>query len=280
MPHLVDVFNRRLETDASRKARDPNVGSNLPNSVADVHLTPPSGWEDSLRVINPISPLHSWLRFYYYRTADRWVLYDCMPADLIPPDQPIHPGLMGHELLALLRGDAPRDRPSGQRTPWVSDAQHEMHRLHRVYAVPFWVLQGDTGGHQVAFDPQQRMHLTEMGLPTSPPTVGALPGCPFDGRVIAQLNRLNRLAALKGDVAKLRASGTAEAWDVQQALAEQEIRKVSLEMLEHQLGETTEMVQTLGHRKDTRDEVIHRPGEAAKASEALAAYIETGDFIM
>lgn len=278
--HLVDQFNRRLESEAAAKAKDPNVGVNLPNSVADISIEPPGDWEAQLRAISPKSVHHSWLHWYYYRAKDRWVLYDCNPAGLVKPDQMIRPGLMGSEWLALVQGPAPRDLHYSQRNAFVSDMQHAMYRLYDVDAVPFWVLQGDFGGHQYAFSPDQRMFLTETGRDTEPPRVGDLPACPFDGRVIGQLQRQNRLTALQGSIDALRQSGSSDYAEVQRLIQEREIREVSLQMLEQQLGEVGEMVHALGHRKNTRDEVEHRTGEAARASEALAAYIETGNFIM
>ena len=281
---LLDQFNRPTASDgvldAERDRRMPDVGKNLPSAVADVQVPFPADWETALRAVNPKTDLHSWLLPYYYRLQDRWVLYDCVPRALIREDQLQAPGLTGRELLHALEGTAPRDLPHSLTTPFVSDVQHEMYRLHRVYARPYWVLQGDRGGHQVAYSPDQRNFLTECGLPDRPPAIGSLPACPFDERVIGQLQRLNRLYALNGSLDRLRASGSSDAAEVQRAIQDREVREVSLAMLEQQLGDLVEMVHTLGGRKDTSDMVISATGQAAKASEALAAYIETGDFIM
>lgn len=282
---LVDQFGHSLSgggvsAPAERGFDKDDVGKNLTSSVMDVHKTPPFGWEEKLRAESPKSEHHSWLQFYYYRLKDRWVLYDLMPIRFVDPDKPIQPGLLGSELLAALRGRAPRDLSPSDRTPFVSDVQHEFHRLYQVYAVPWWVLEGENGGHQVAYNPIQRQHLTELNLPIHPPQIGSLPACPFDERVLKQIRRMNRLAKLGGNIDRLRNSGSPEAWAAEQDEMDREVRIASLEMLEQQLGETVEMVQRYGHRKDTRDSVIDAKGKAALASEALAAYVETGDYIM
>lgn len=258
----------------------PGVGENLPNAVADVQVQAPADWERQLRELSPQTTEHSWLFFYWYRAKERWVLYDGVPVGLIEPKSLQAPGLTGAELLKALRGAPPRDLPGEQVNPFVSDTQHEMHRLYGVYARPFWVLQGDRGGHQVAFSPDQKEFLIQCGQSEKAPTIGSLPACPFDGRVIQQLQRINRLYALNNDVGLLRASGSSESAAVQSALRQRQIREVSLAMLEQQLGGLSEMVQTLGHRTETADAVIRADGKAAAASEALSAYIETGDFLM
>ena len=156
---LVDQFGQALgggvSAPAERGADD--VGKNLPASVIDVYREPPADWLPMLRSVNPITQDHSWLQFYYYRLRDRWVLYDMMPIHLVDPDRPIQPGFMGSELLAALKGKPPRDLSPSDQTPFVSNVQHEFHRLYQVYAVPWWVLQGENGGHQVAYSPIQQI---------------------------------------------------------------------------------------------------------------------------
>lgn len=273
---LVDANGRPLGPSGPKG----DFGANRDAAVADVSMKPPSEWEAALRRISPQSDLHSWLFFYYYRAKDRWTLYDGVPLKLIDPDQPQAPGLMGFELLDALRGDRPSDRVQSQRTMFVSDTQHEMARVYGVYARPFWVLQGDTGGHQIRFSPEQKQFLTEIGAPTDPPAIGALPACPFDGRVEGQLRRLNRLLQLNGSMQELRNSASGEAADRRLEAEQREIRDIALQMLEQQLAELSDRVRVAGHRKDTHDMVIDATGQAAKAKDALDVYRETGQYVM
>lgn len=281
---LVSWTGDPLLSEASREAHQtasiPTLSENLKNGVADVAIPFPEDWMTGLRSINPITTMHSWLLPYFYRAKQRWVLYDAVPVELIDPDAQQGPGLTGRELLQALTGDAPRDRPHGSSTPFVSDVQHEMHRVYRVYARPFWVLEGSNGGHQVAFSPEQKEFLIQCGKSDQTPRIGSLPACPFDGRVVQQLQRMNRLVALNNDVGRLRQSGSSAAADVQRALWDREIRETSLAMLEAQLGETVEMMQHYAHRSMTQDLVIDARGKASQASDALAAYVQTGEYIM
>jgi hypothetical protein len=278
MPLLSDLERINRQEHLQRKA--PDMGKNVPNSVADVHVQPPPEWEAALREFSPKTRVHSFLIFYWYRLHHTWVLYDGVPLELIDPDQPIAPGLMGRELLLLLEGPPPREAPSFAKQPWVSDAQHEMARIYGVYARPYWVLQGERGGHQYAYSPEQQHFLIQIGRDMSPPKIGTLAPCPFDNRAIVQLQRLNRLYQLNRDVGRLRQSGSSDAADVQQALVEREIRELSMRMLEQQMGEIGDMVATLGKHSEAEDSVIHAPGMAAKAKDAIAQYIETGEYVM
>lgn len=278
MSFLFDQFGKSLAGDVSAEQAIPDVAKNLPNSVADVSVLPPADWEERLRAINPKTELHSWLLFYWYRLKERWVLYDCVPRSLITPEQQLRPGFFGRDFFRAVDGPPPRELMRSQINPYISDAQHEMHRLHRVYACPFWVLEGDQGGHQVAFTPDQREHLVSIGANDQPPKIGSLPACGFDGPVLKQLQRLNRLYSLNGNLERLRKSGTSEAWDVQQAINQREVRETSMALLEQQLGEVGEMVRTLGHRSEAEGAVISAHGRAASASEAIDKYVETGLF--
>jgi hypothetical protein len=254
------------------------MGKNRKNGVADVATFP--AWLPQLREISPITEQHSFLVPYWYRARERWVLYDGLPIELIDPKQPMGVGAMGHEVIQWLRGPAPRDLEDWQRSPWVSDVQHEMHRLYGVYARPFWVLQGESGGHQVRYSPEQVNFLTQCGAAMEPPAIGSLPPCPFDNRVTVQLQRLSRLVQLNGSVERLRKEGSSDAAEARLAADEKEIRRVSMAMLEAQLSSVGEMVASLGGRKNVSDSVIRADGQASKASEAIAAYIETGQYIM
>lgn len=278
---LLDANGHAVASDERRRAALPSdLGANVPNSVADVHVLFPADWLALLREHNPVSEAHSWLLPYWYRARERWVLYDCVPRALIDEDAPQMPGLMGYELLALLEGPPPRETPDWARVPFVSDAQHEMYRLYRVYARPFWVLEGETGGHQVRYSPEQKNFLTQIGRQSEPPAIGELEPCPFDMRVVRQLQRIDRLKQLRGSIDRLRKSGSGDAADAQRDAMEREIRVLSMAMMEQQLAGVADMVATLGKRTEASDSVIHATGQAAKAKDAIAAYIETGNYIL
>lgn len=259
----------------------PIVGANVPNSVADVMVPFPAEWLEKLREVNPISDVHSYLLPYWYRAAERWVLYDCVPRSLIDPELPVCVGLMGEQFLERVEGKPPRDRDADDFCPYVSDVQHEFYRLHNVYARPFWVLQGDAGGHQISFDPWQKNLLAAKGLPIEPPQIGTLEACPFDNRVVEQLRALSRLTKLAGNIEALRRTGSKEATDMFMSHQLRKIREAELVFLETQMAPLLDAAAAVSHRKDSRDHLMYvQPGTAGQASDALAEYRETGVFTL
>ena len=210
------------------------AGENLPNAVADVAVLPPDGWEQALRAVNPITTIYSHLRFYWYRAKARWVLYDCVPKCLMPEDgSPPGVPMEMKELLGYLNG--PPARELGENAcPFVSDVQHEFWHRYGVYARPYWVLQGDRGGHQVKFSPWQTNVAMKKGLPHEPPAIGTLPFAPFDNRTAHQLNHFNRLHALDDRLEHLMASGSREAMQAEMDAIQKEIRLAETAFIEQQ----------------------------------------------
>lgn len=258
------------------------IGVNLPNSVADVSADFP--WMKDLREVSPVTDQHSFLIPYWYRAGARWVLYDATPRALLPDDD-TPPGIpmTGRELLDRLEGPPPRMREAWDFCPYVSDVQHEMYRMHHAYARPFWVLQGDKGGHQYAFSPWQQNVLIAKGLSAEAPKIGSLPACPFDNRTKHQLQHLNRLLQMEGRLDKLRASGTVESANAEMEGIQREIREAEMAFIEEQMTPLVDMSMSLvrgaNSRSEYRDQVVHvSPGIAARAKDAYDRYRETGDY--
>jgi hypothetical protein len=278
---------REEELRQKRAARNIDAGKNLPNAVADVSIAAPAEWEEELRRISPINTIHSHLRFYWYRAASRWVLYDVLPVEQIPDDLDTGSMLSGRDLKEIMAGPRPSEREDFQDLDtWpVSDTQHEMFRVWRGFARPFWVLQGDAGGHQVKFSPDQSSALLRMGLPAEPPRVGELPPCPFDNRAVQQLQHLNRLHQLEDSIDRLRQSGSPEAARAEQERVERQIRDSEMAFIEAQMRPVVEMSTSLVSGANTRsehaDEIIRvAPGMAARAKDAYDRYRETGDYTL
>lgn len=255
------------------------TGANLPNSVADISVQFPEDWMLALRQVSPVTTLHSYLIPYWYRAGQRWVLYDAKPRCLIEDDE-LQGGLItGQELLAALEGPPPRMLESWQVCPFVSDVQHELYRLHKVYARPFWVMQGESGGHQVQFDPWQANLLSVKGLPTEPPAIGSLQPCPFDNRVIHQLQRLNRLHQLGNDLERLKDSALPEYAQMETDRIQRDIRDAEMQFIEQQITPLVEMTSTIQKSSDYQDLIMYsKPGAAAVAKDALQEHMETGHF--
>lgn len=257
----------------------PAVGQNVPNSLADLNVEFPAEWLVMLREVSPVSTAHSYLFPYWYRAGERWVLYDCWPANLIDPELPVCLGMTGEQFFARVYGKPPRELAPEDRDEYVSDLQHELYRRYKVYACPYWVLQGESGGHQVVFDSFQQRLLAACGLPTEAPQIGTLEACPFDNRAADQLRALNRLNQLAGNIDALRKTGTKEAADALVEYHEAKIRKAELAFLEKQMEPLLDAAQVVSHRSDADEHLAFVPdGHAAKAADALQQYRETGHF--
>lgn len=269
---------RAEELRLKREARNVGVGENVPNAVADVAIVP--DWIDQLREVSPLSRVHSYLMPYWYRAKARWVLYDVLPVEAIDDELNTGSGISGAELKAIMAGPRPSELPYD--VP-VSDTQHEMWRLWRGYARPFWVLEGENGGHQVHFSPAQSSALLRMGLEPQPPAIGSLPPCPFDNRVRQQLNHLNRLHQFEDSIDRLRRSGSLEYAQAETARLEREVREAEMAFIEAQMRPVVEMSMSLARGANTRsehaDELVHVvPGMASRAKDAYEKYKDTGDW--
>lgn len=261
-----------------REKRASEAGMNVANSIFDMEVVFP--WEAELRALSPIVEKVSHLRAYWYRAGARWVLYDCIPLALLPDDDTmLNPALSGAEFHQALRDLPPRLRTDAQDSP-ISDLQHEFGRRFKVYACPFWVLQGEHGGHQVRFSPWQQNVLIAKGLDAEAPKVGSLPACPFDQRVIRQLNHLNRLHQFNDRLDRLQASGSVEFANVQMDLIQREIREAEMAFIETQMTPLIDMVSSLHSKSAHQDQLIHLPGQASRAVDAYQQYRETGDFTL
>lgn len=269
---------RAEELAQKRAARNIDAGKNVPNAVADVQVVP--DWLADLRAVSPMSTLHSYLMPYWYRAGQRWVLYDVLPIAAIDDELDTGSGVNGAELKAIMAGPRPSELP---RDVPVSDTQHEMFRAWGGFARPYWVLQGDSGGHQVNFSPDQASALLRMGLPAEPPRIGSLPPCPFDNRVAQQLRHLNRLHQFQDSIDRLRASGSADAARAETERIERMVRESEMAFIEAQMRPVVDMSMSLARGANTRsehdDQLMHvESGMASRAKDAYDRYKETGDW--
>lgn len=267
---------RAEELRQKRAARNEGVGVNLPNAITDLDVVPE--WLSLLREDSPQSTIHSYLMPYWYRVAARWVLYDVLPIDAIDDELDTGSGITGAELRAIM--DGPRPSELADHVP-VSDVQHAMWRKWRGFARPFWVLQGETGGHQVNFSPIQASALLRMGLPAEPPRVGSLPSCPYDNRARQQIRHLNRLHEFNGSIDRLRKSGSSDFANAEQERIERQIRESEMAFIESQMRPVVDMAMTLKQRSEHSDQLVQMaPGTASRAKDAYDRYRETGDYTL
>lgn len=167
----------------------------------------PRGWQASLDALFPRNNVFSWLMIRWWagerwrvrhasgivqtrtEAVQRWVIY-----------QMSLPGNIPELVLPDLQGPHPRTRGHWEpRTEeWVSDCnvnrdQWEIYQETGCYAQPFWIIQGDRGGHKRRFTPVETRLLKANGLPGDAPAPGDLPYAELDNRVLSQLISYDRL---------------------------------------------------------------------------------------
>lgn len=137
--------------------------------------------------------------------------------------------------------------------------------VHRATLLPFWVVQGEGGGHPYRYQEHERRLLRLAQLPDEEPEPGSLPFHPLDERV---LNRVVALDRLRRRIVDQKAGDRAQ--DDEQ---EREWRFRFLEFVtsttDHVFGEMSEILARCGLTGD---------GRAPFERDAEAKYVETGSF--
>jgi hypothetical protein len=104
--------------------------------------------------------------------------------------------------------DGPSPREDGYYDPILKEFVHlrerectlqqwRLWREHGVYGIPWWVIQGEHGGHKRWFNQGEKKALRYAKLPDEPPVPGSLPYAPFDGRVLDRVLQYDRLRRLQ-----------------------------------------------------------------------------------
>lgn len=123
------------------------------------------------------------------RPVQRLVVYQMTERPFIP--EFILEGLQGPHPRTLGFWNDKTD--SWETESVVSLQQWDLFRATGCYGTPFWVIQGNHGGHKRRYAPAEQDHLQMLGLPTDPPAPGDLEFAPFDWRVVRQLLIYDRL---------------------------------------------------------------------------------------
>lgn len=186
----------------------------------------PPAWRELLRSVSEPSEQLAWLHLAwepgevvtltstidgkvvtdtYDQRVERWLLWQIQPIQFVPD-----------HIRAELQG--PHPRSSGQWRPYtradgtrgaawfggpctvVTRQQWELYRETGGYALPWWVIQGDHGGHRVSLSPpEEALYRAEWGVDrVEVPAMGALPYADFDQRVLDQIAAHDHLAQFAG----------------------------------------------------------------------------------
>lgn len=157
----------------------------------------PHEWREALERIAPFSLNTNWLTLRWFAKAERWVIDECVPERCISPAK-------RDQLSGTPYWKMPKMLQAGRRQ-MVSAYQWEMFRKHRVWARPFWCLQGTDGGTPARYTDLEEAILKAEGHTTDVPQPGALPYASWDNRVAYQVRLRDALGKLvrEGDASAL-----------------------------------------------------------------------------
>jgi hypothetical protein len=147
--------------------------------------TPPPEWQAALDRLTPPNDRVSFLRILWVAAdltvsrwgkvsvdpVQRWVLFQCTRQ--IPEP-------------ALIHLEAAAPHPKHNPRPLMRE-QWELYQAERLYGQPFWIVQGERGGHKRRFTQVEQNILKAQKLPHQAPAPGALPYAPLDNRVLDKL---------------------------------------------------------------------------------------------
>jgi hypothetical protein len=132
------------------------------------------------------------------------------------------------------------------------------------HAQPFWVIQGEHGGHKVSYTTVEAELAGNLGMSRTPPEPGSLPYAEWDGRVRANLRAYDLATSAFSSLRTARRQGRGD------------LERLSRAAQERYLTGVMHRVQD-----ETPDTILdHVPRvhgtRGADEAEASARYIETG----
>jgi len=233
-------------------------------------LQPPADWQRQLEEIIPRGEVVSWLWVAWVPgdpadPVQRWVLYEATPAARV--SEYFREAIQG-------LGEAADDGEA-----LTAEQLRILDFWHREKALlePFWVIQGERGGHKYRFTETEKARLRLHSLPDDPPLPGALPYAPFDQRVLRQIRAWHALRHAYANIREMNKH--------RRDRAEQDFRRELLTWLQGQIAGSTEEaiasatfdmggVQTLQHGRN-----IAPWAESDEALEEVNEnYVRTGRF--
>lgn len=182
------------------------------------HLDPPADWVADLAAISPPQDHASHLELWWeagfpWAPAQRWVLYNLIPLtprsltqlldfrDWLDAEGPCTCAYEWRSTAAdaYWCGRCQRARSQARQRIWRTFVDRGY------YAQPFWVIQGQQGGHPATYTQDESVIAQHHGLPKEPPTTGTLSYAPWDWRVKRHIVTRDLLAKPYASMAAARA---------------------------------------------------------------------------
>jgi hypothetical protein len=208
----------------------------------------PKQWEDELAEISPSQSRFIWLKLIYeegypWEPVERYMIYQMTPERLMTK------GTMMEYILEQLKDPDPPSAHGNYydtvleefvRNPdcLITERAWHLYRETGCWGRPYWVIQGEKGGHKRWFTTVEKQLLRLAKLPTEPPAPGDLPYAEWDERVKKNLQILDMLRGEHGE--RRRAAAVAKGHSVQEEHEKEqqlELRKRLVAFLHEQVNE-------------------------------------------
>lgn len=161
------------------------------------HRPVPTAWAEEIARLSPKFDRLSHLVLFWEPgfpddPVQRWVLYDAVPVAYVPQwkrdafnaerlcECPVVPTRIEH-----------CEKCAGLVSPGRKRALQYL-RETECLPFPFWVIQGEQGGHPYRYTQVEVNWAKLLGQPGEPPQLGSLPYADFDQRVIRKLRAYDR----------------------------------------------------------------------------------------
>lgn len=143
----------------------------------------PDDWQRQLAELSPRVQSLSWLKLVWVAGSpddpiQRWVIFQMSQREKIP-----------EFVLSMLQGPPPH--PVTNPVDLMRE-QWDLYRETGCWGQPFWIIQGEHGGHKRHFNRIEQLTCRMHKRPIHPPVAGALPYAPFNERVIQKIAVLDR----------------------------------------------------------------------------------------
>jgi len=173
-------------------------------SLRDATKSVPPEWQRELALATgERQEGYTWLHLYWWegepwQKIQRWSIWEMFPPSFLSSN-PRHAAQFA-PVLAALEGPPPRDQrifaEDGsflRSEATVTQDQWDLYQETGCFARPFWVIQGDRGGHKFQLSVPEAMLCRLHGLEGETPRPGDLPYAPWDSRVRDALLEQRRL---------------------------------------------------------------------------------------
>lgn len=241
----------------------------------------PEDWEKQLAEFSPPTSRFKWLKTiweagYPWEPVERFMIYEMVPShgvaeEILEQLQDPHPPSMHGNYF-----DTVKDEFILNPDCLITERAWHMYRETGCWGRPYWVIQGDKGGHKRWFTRVEKMYLRLAGLPPAPPAPGDLPFAEPSDLVMKKLQQHDLLRGIHNSQ-RFAAGAAQDAWKAMEAEQEREFRKKLVEWLHDQVDASAgEIISALRQTDERGTPGISEADLEREQERQEQNFIETG----